>query len=520
MVKRLKKDVVAGFCVFLLALPLCLGIATLSNFPPIAGIIAAVVGGIAGAWLGGAALSIKGPAAGLAAIVIASVQELGAGDVYLGYKRTLAVGAVAGVIQVLIGFTRKAVMAEIIPPFVIHGMLAAIGIVIVSKQSYVMMGLAPMGSGPLALLVYLPTQIIHANPLLLAIGLFSLGVVIIWPKIKIVSAIPSSIVILVSVILLSLSSNLTSIQQYTFLGNHYSLGQSSFIHLPLEWSDIIQFPDFSVVFSVTSVKYILMFAIIGSIESSLAVCAIDAISFQKTPSNLNRDAWAIGVCNIISSLLGGLPMISEIVRSKANIDYGAVSAKANFFHGLFMLGAVILFAPILNCIPLAALAALLVLVGFRLAAPKEFIHAYQVGKDQFALFLTALFVTLATDLLMGVLAGVLLKIILLLARGNGLKQLFLPVITAVHVNETTTRIQIEGPLTFVSYLKLKKIIEQASKRSEIVIISLYEVTYLDHTVLKKLLRLGHEFHPIQISIEENQELVPFYAHELSARKRR
>jgi len=505
MLKRLKKDVVAGFCVFLLALPLCLGIATLSHFPPAAGIISAVVGGIIGAWFGGAALTIKGPAAGLAAIVIASVQQLGAGDLYLGYKRTLAVGVIAGGVQVIIGLTRKAVLAEIIPPFVIHGMLAAIGIMIISKQGFVMMGASPLGL---------------MNPIPLAIGLVSLSVVIIWPKIKRVSVIPSSMVIVVGVVLLSLLFDLNSIQQYTFLGKNYSFGQSFFIHLPVEWRDVIQFPDFSIVFSLVSFKYILMFAIIGSIESSLTVCAVDGISFQKTPSKLNRDVWAVGLGNILSALLGGLPMISEIVRSKANIDYGAVSAKANLFHGLFMLGAVLLFTPLLNCIPLAALAALLVLIGFRLASPKEFIHAYQVGKDQFALFLTALLVTLATDLLMGILAGVLLKVILLLARGNSLKELFLPVITATHVNETTARIQIEGPLTFVSYLKLKKMIEKTSKKSKTIIISLYEVTYLDHTVLKKLLQLSYEFHPIQISIEENQELVSFYGHALSARQRR
>jgi len=498
MLKTLKKDVIAGFCVFLLALPLCLGIATLSNFPPIAGIITAVIGGILGGFLGGAPLSIKGPAAGLVAIVIGSVVEL-------GYQRTLAVGVIAGTLQIMLGLLRKAVIVEIMPPFVIHGMLAAIGVVIVSKQSYTLMGVAPIATDPLTLLWYLPTQILQADPIILTIGLLSLGVVIVWPKIKKVSVIPSSVIILLSAILGSYYFNFTE-----------TLKQSYFIHLPLELSEMIQFPDFSAVFGAVSLKYIAMFVIVGSIESSLTVCAIDAISNQKRPVDLNRDLWVVGVGNLLSSLIGGLPMISEIVRSKANIDYGATSAKANIAHGFFLLGAVCFFAEWLNYVPLSALAALLIFVGLKLTSPKEFIHAYRVGTDQFIIFLTTFLLTLATDLLIGALSGILTKMLLLMIRGNSLKQIFLPTMTATE-SQGVTRLQIEGPLTFVSYLKLKNMVKNATKTSKKIIISLYEVTYLDHTALKKLLQLKHEFHEVEVTIEENQELVPFYEHRLSAR---
>lgn len=518
MSNSVKNDLIAGFCVFLLALPLCLGIASLSNFPPIAGILSAIIGGLLCSLFGGAQLAIKGPAAGLVVIVLNSVHQLGAGDLYLGYKRTLAVGVIAGIIQIIIGMLRKAIIAEIIPPFVIHGMLAAIGVIIVSKQSYVLMGISPTVSNPIELILQLPQNLLEANPLILIMGLISLAIVFFWPKIKKISFIPASIVILLCIIPLSIYFDLNTKEQYIFLGKSYALGKEFFINLPTQFFDAIQFPDFSLIFSLISIKYIFMFVLIGSIESLLTVCAIDALVSQKTPSDLNKDLCIIGFGNLVSSFVGGLPMISEIVRSKANIDYGATSIRSNFIHGLLMLVAILLFPKFMNSIPLSSLAALLIFVGIKLTSPKEFIHAYQVGKDQFIIFLTTFFVTLATDLLMGVMAGILAKFILHVYRGNDLRKLLYPIITIEKFNEST-RIKIEGSLTFISYLRLKNIITKASIDSKTIFIDLKAVTFLDHTVLNKLLNLNKEFHNVMITIEENQELVPFNIHPLSAKRK-
>ena len=209
-------------------------------------------------------------------------------------------------------------------------------------------------------------------------------------------------------------------------------------------------------------------------------------------------------------------MISEIVRSKANIDYGAQSAKSNFFHGVFMLIAVILFPTFLNFIPLSALAALLIFVGLKLASPHEFIHAYEVGKAQLLLFLTTFIITLAVDLLLGIVAGIILKLILHRLRGHSFKSLFNPTITIKKLSDKTV-VQVEGPLTFVSYLKLKKAILEATKITSKIVISFYAVTYIDHTVLKKILNLNKELKNVEITIEENQQLVHFYNHPLSTR---
>ncbi|MFA6037146.1 MAG: SulP family inorganic anion transporter [Legionellales bacterium] len=490
MPTQLKNDVFAGFSVFLLALPLCLGIALASGFPAVSGILSAIVGGLIASFFGGAQLSIKGPAAGLIVIALGAITQL-------GYEATLAVGVVAACIQILIGVTRKAIIAEVMPPAVIHGMLAAIGIIIVSQQAYVMMGLTPEHAKPLELLWNLPFAIGDANPIIFGLGVLALVIAIIWPLLKKVAFIPSTIVILLITIPLSLYFNL-NITDPELL-----------INIPSNILGALAFPDFSMILSPISIKYIIMFALVGSIESLLTVCAIDSIARQTHHSDLNKDLRAVGMGNLASSLIGGLPMISEIVRSKANIDYGATSIRANFFHGLFMLIAVIIFPSVMNLIPLSALAALLIFVGLKLAAPTQFVHAYTVGKDQLAIFLVTLFVTLFTDLLIGVLTGVILKLVIHMARGNNLMQLFSP-ITTVQKSDDTIHIIIDGPLTFLGYMKLRNIIAKASKEASHIIVDLDAITYLDYTVFNKIQTLPNEFEGVQISIEGNQELSHFY----------
>ncbi len=509
MFKELKNDALAGFSVFLLALPLCLGIAIASQVPPIAGILSAIVGGLVASFFGSARLSIKGPAAGLIVIVIGAVTQLGGGDLQLGYERMLAVGVVAAFIQVLIGLSRKAIIAEIMPPSVIHGMLAAIGIIIISQQLYVMMGLTPIKAKPLELLFKLPFAIENVNPIIFALGALSFMIAIIWPLIKKIAFIPSTIIILLVMIPLSLYFNISTGHTYYLMNQQYELGSHFLINIPDNILGALAFPDFSVIFTPLSLKYIIMFVLVGSIESLLTVCAIKSITPNAHGSDLNKDLCATGIGNLVSSFIGGLPMISEIVRSKANIDYGATSVRSNFFHGLFMLLAVILFPTIMDLIPLSALAALLVFVGLKLASPSQFIHAYKAGKTQLALFSVTLLTTLVTDLLIGVTVGIILKLIIHIARGNKLIDLFSPITTLKKIGDTM-HIVIDGPLTFLGYLQLKTIITKASKENTYVIIDFNAITYLDYTVFNKIQTLPNELKNVIISIEENQQLSHFY----------
>lgn len=520
MISKLRSDAIAGFSVFLLALPLCLGIAMASDFPPTAGVMSAIIGGMIASFFGGARLSIKGPAAGLIIITLGAVHELGNGDLQLGYERALAVGVIAALIQILIALARKAVVAEVMPPSVIHGMLAAIGVIIISKQSYVAMGLTPHGSEPLELLAALPADALHLNPIIFGLALCAFVIVSMWPLLKQLAFIPPSVVILAIVIPLSLYLDLSTPRDYVFMGNSYELGPRFLINLPEHFFDAISLPDFSVILTAASIKYIIMFAMVGSVESLLTVCAIDSMARNTASSDLNKDLLAVGVGNLVSAFIGGLPMISEIVRSKANIDYGATSARANFFHGLFMLIAAVLLPNIMNLIPLSALAAILVFVGMKLASPQDFIHAYKVGMDQFVIFLTTFFVTLIVDLLAGVATGIVFKLIIHVVRTTNLSQLFSPSITVQNL-ANATHIQVEGPLVFISYLRLKqqiaKVVQQQRDNNKVVV-NLSKVTYLDHTVLKKLQTLQQEFSTLDIVIEDNKDLVQFYNHPLSVRR--
>ena len=483
--KNLKYDLKAGFSVFLLALPLCLGIAMASNFPPIAGIITAIVGGIVSSFMGSSRLTIKGPAAGLIVIALGAVSELGGGDIALGYKRALAVGVVAAIIQILFSLFRLAKVAEIMPPSVIHGMLAAIGVIIIAKQSHVMLGVAPHGKGPLALLAEIPSSLSHLNPQVFMVGLLSFLIVVFWPKFKKLSVIPASIVVLAGAIPLSFAFDFAHAHSYSFMGHAFEIGPKFLIDLPGQILSALTFPDFSVITSATSAKYIIMFALVGSIESLLTVCAVDNLDPEKQKSDLNKDLFAVGVGNLISSFLGGLPMISEIVRTKANIDYEAKSKYSNFFHGCFLLFSIAALPWLLRSIPLSALAALLVFTGIRLASPAEFRKTYMIGWDQFTLFTTTLVVTLMSDLLIGVASGILLKLVFHLFRGATLRDFMVLDYEEFEEGDAIV-IELKGSLVFSNYLKLKALVNAKTSEGKNVVLSLANVKMVDHTIQEKL----------------------------------
>lgn len=523
MYKHLKTDIIAGFNVFLLALPLCLGIAIASQFPPTSGIIAAIIGGIITSFFSGSPLSIKGPAAGLIAITLAAVDQLGGSDLMMGYERTLAVGVVAAFLQILIALMRKAVLAEIIPPSVIHGMLAAIGVIIVSKQSYVILGLQPGSASTLNLILHFPEAISQMNPLIFLLGLFSVILLIVWPRFKKLAVIPSTLIMLITLIPVVLFFNMNVEHDYIFGNRIYNLGPEFLIHIPHNLTEAIHLPDFSAILSPISVKFIILFTLVGSLESLLTVFALDGIQKNTKPSDVNKDLLAVGIGNFLSACIGGLPMISEVVRSKANVEFGAKTAKSNFFHGFFMFTAVLLLSSVLNLIPLAALAALLVFVGIKLASPKEFIDAYKIGLDQLCIFCTTFIFTLLSDLLIGVVSGILLKLIFHVARNRQLLPLFAPKLNVMYQNGVLS-IYVNGPLIFIGYAAflntIEKNIENMNKRnlevSELRIF-LSGVTFLDHTILKKLDALPEKFPGIEVVIDENKALIPFYKHPMSSR---
>lgn len=480
-------DAKAGFIISLIALPLCLGIATASGFPPIAGLTTAIIGGIVVSWLGSSSFTIKGPAAGLIVIALGSVTELGQGDLTQGYHQALAVGVGAGVLQLIFALMRTAGLGICMSKSVVHGMLASIGVIIVAKQAHVMLGVTPHAHEALGLLAEIPHSFLDANLAISLIGFASLLILFFWPRISsgFLKNIPAQLVVLLLAVPAAIIMHISAEGGSQFMGMSVKGGPGYMVSLPASVLDGIAHPDFSAFFTLTSIKYILMFALVGTIESTLSVVAVDALKDYKRPSDLNRDLMAVSIGNIIAAFLGGLPMISEIVRSKANVDAGAQSHRANFFHGCFLLIYLVALAGVIQLIPLAALAAMLVFTGLRLASVKEVVHAKQIGHDQMILFLVTLIVTLMTDLLVGVAVGLLVKIAIHWMRGVSPAALLKSKVT-VAKEEGQWRMNIFDNAAFPCLLKVRSTLRQIEDRDTTVLIDVTNARLVDHTFLSGL----------------------------------
>ena len=514
------EDLKSGFLVSLIALPLCLGIALASGFPPISGVLTAIVGGVLVSHLGSARLTIKGPAAGLIVIVIGAVSELGAGDPVTGYKRALAVGVVAAVIQIAFALFRIATAGVAIAPSVVHGMLAAIGVIIISKQSHVLLGVVPTAKEPLKLLAEIPNSLMHMNPDVALIGAVALLILFGMPYLPFrwAKKVPAPLFVLAVAVPLGIYFDLGHDHVYRFWGDNFQVGPKSLVTLPGSILDAIAFPDFSQITSVVSIKYIFMYALVGTIESTLTVLAVDSIDPERKPSDLNRDLFALGIGNLICGMIGGLPMISEVVRSKANVDSGARSRWSNFFHGSFLLAAVALAPTLLHHIPLAALAAMLVFTGTRLASPSEFNHAFKIGFDQLLLFTTTLVVTLATDLLIGVGTGLTLKILLHWFRGASPATLLGTKVERTESGEEL-RLTLRGAAAFPSLLKVRSELATLGAGVNRVVIDLKQVRLVDHTFLNRIDAMATEIGPTVLVIEGLDTMRSSSAHPHASRRK-
>ncbi len=478
-------DALSGFLVFLLAMPLSLGIAKASDFPPIYGVVAAMIGGIIVSFFAGSPLTIKGPAAGLIVICSGAVAEFGGGE--HGWHLALGAIVVAGLVQILFGFLKLGKYSDFVPVSAIHGMLAAIGLIIFSKQIHTLLGVNPgdlKGLDPIDLLGRIPRSLLEMNPSIAIVGIVSLLIMFGMPLIqnKTVKKIPPPLVVL-----------LISIPMGIFMDFKNALPTYSLVKVGSLVESIKYNADFSGIAQAgIFIKYVILFALIGTIESLLTVKAIDGLDPYHRKSDTNKDTIAVGIGNVISGLLGGLPMISEVARSSANVTNGARTRWANFFHGLSLLVFVLLATPVIEMIPNAALAAMLIFVGYRLASPKEFRHMYHIGWQQLVVFLSTIVITLAEDLLVGVFAGIAIKLLLNLILGKpNPGNIFKAKVTHLH-ESALHHIKLSGSATFSNYLSIKKKLERIPT-NENVVIDLSEVSLADHTVIANLESLGRDF---------------------------
>lgn len=520
-----KTDLTAGFILSLIALPLSLGIASASIgdgslSPAVSGLIAAVIGGLLVSRLSGTNVAIHGPAAGLIVIVQHGIDSLGQGDLKAGFQRFLAAMIVAGGLQILTGALKFARYAALFPVNVIHGMLAAIGVIIISKQIHIAFGVTPHAKSPLALYAEVPKSISNMNPEIAIIGLAALGVMIFFylAKWQVLKKIPAPLVAVIVAAILGVVFDLQHMHHYFFMGKDYTLGENYLVTLPASVFNALPRPDFSMVFSPTSLITIFSIFFVASLESLLSASAADKLDIQKRSSNLNKEIMANGVGNMLLGAIGGLPIIAEIVRSSANISNGAKTQWSNFFHGAFLALFLFLLPGVIHLIPDAALAGILIIVGFRLARPSEFKHAFDAGVEQLVIFLTTLFVTLAVDLLVGIAAGLVVKMLVLLVRGVKPGEFFK---LAADVTEQGNAVHIRprGSIIFTNLLSLTdKLQKYAAEKA--VTMDFSGVHYIDHTSMAALADLKHAQTSAGKTLElRNIDLLkPYSAHPASARR--
>jgi MFS superfamily sulfate permease-like transporter len=478
---NLKSDFASGLVVFLVALPLCLGIALASGAPLFSGIISGIIGGIVVGYLSNSHLSVSGPAAGLTAIVLTSITDLGSFNAFL-----LAV-LIAGVIQLVLGFIKAGTISNYFPNNVIEGMLAGIGVIIILKQIPHAFGYDPDfegdesffqsdGQNTFSELLHV---LDHIQLGAIIVALISLLILILWNKmdfLKNIKLVPAALVAVIVSILLN--------ELFIQSGSSLAISKQHLVNLPVpknfsELKNIIITPDFSALSNSKVWIVAVTIAVVASIETLLCIEAADRMDQLKRYTNTNVELKAQGIGNILSGLLGGLPMTSVVVRTSANNVAGAKSKMSTIIHGLLLLVSVLSIPFILNKIPLSTLAAVLLLVGYKLANPKIIKHFWKKGKYQFVPFIATFAAVVVTDLLKGVALGMIISIIFVL-KGN-MKRAYI-FRKEEYKDGDIIHIDLAQEVSFLNKAAIKETLQNIPKQS-FVIINASNTVYISHDIL-------------------------------------
>lgn len=480
--KFLKTDLLSGMVVFLVALPLCLGIAVASGAPPFAGIICGVIAGIVVGSLSGSHVSVSGPAAGLIAIILAAITDL-------GYEVFLVAVVIAGAIQLTLGFLKAGTISSYFPTCVIEGMLVAIGIIIIKKEIPHAIGYDKAHEGDFFSLekgsetgffTEIINSINYAHLGAIIVTVVSIAILIAFNKVsflKKIKVVPGALAVVVVGIILN--------EIFKATGSGLAISQEHLVTLPTasSFTEFIgQFtnPDFTA-FGSSKVWIVgATIAIVASIETLLCLEAADKMDPLKRFSSSNKELKAQGVGNILSGLVGGLPMTSVIVRTTANINAGARTRMSAVAHGVFLLVTILTIPWLLNKIPMACLAAILIMIGLRLASPKVFKHMWKAGKYQFIPFIATVLAVVLTDLLKGVGIGLAVSIIFILKGNMKLAYFFKK---EKHHEGETIHIDLAQEVSFLNKAAIKQTLAHLPSNSKVVIDAANTV-YIDYDVLE------------------------------------
>ena len=474
------RDLAAGTVVFLVALPLCLGIALASNAPLLSGLISGILGGLLVAAISGSHSSVSGPAAGLAAVVLAQIATLGS------FETFLVATALAGVIQIVLGALRAGFIAAFFPSSVIKGLVAAIGIILILKQTPHVIGhdadpegemsfLQPDGSNTFAELL---DSLFDFEPGATLVGLLSLALLLTWdrlPKLK-KSGFPSAIVVVALGVIINLALR--------HFGSSWAISPTHLVQVPTPdslsaWLNLLPRPNFSALTDPRVYSAALTIAVIASLETLLNLEAIDKLDPHKRVSPPNRELIAQGCGNLAAGLLGGLPLTSVIVRSSVNLNAGAITRLSAIFHGLLLLLLVLLVPHWLNEIPLAALGAILFATGLKLANPALFRQMWAEGRNQFLPFIATIVAIVLTDLLVGILIGFAVSITFILRSNfrNPLRRF-----QEHHVGGEVLRIEFSNQVSFLNRAVLEQTLNSVPAHGHVVL-DARNTDYIDPDIL-------------------------------------
>lgn len=495
--RHVKQDFSAGIVVFLVALPLCLGIAMASGAPLFSGLIAGLVGGLIVSWISGSQLSVSGPAAGLTVIVFNAIETLGS------FQGLLVAGVLAGIMQLIFGYLRAGIIGAFFPSSVIKGMLAAIGLILIIKQIPHATGYDTSYEGDESYMretaessfIELFDAINGITPGAVVISTVALLLLIAWetPWIKkqlFLKLIPGPLL----AVAWGVSYNLLAIQY----APAWTVNEKHMVKLPVldqatDFLNTLTFPDFSYLSNPQVYVIAITLAIIASLETLLSLEATDKLDPLKRLAPTNQELKAQGVGNIISGLLGGLPITAVIVRSSANINAGGQTSLSCFIHGLCLLLSVMFFAHFLNYIPLACLSAILLHTGYKLAKPSLFIEFYKKGMSQLLPFVITVLAILLTDLLKGMAIGLVFGLFFVI------KANYSAAITLIQ-NGSHYELLFNKDVSFLNKALLRKFILRIKANSN-VIINASKANFIDHDILETIQDFLHTAPDDNISVE-------------------
>ena len=490
LIQNWRSDLIAAISVALIALPLSLGIALAAGAPAMSGIFSAIIGGVVTTLYRGGHISVNGPAKGVIGVILLGIvlMDDGSGQ---AFNYVLAAVVISGAIQMLLGLLKLGRLAEVFHSSVIHGILAAIGIIIFANKIHVALGTHSDRGSIVQTLIDAFLLLPEANPFVLIIALTGLLMLLFHSKTsyRFFHILPAPMWVIALSIPFVYAFNFFDQQTVSFLGKAYDIGPDLLLDIPDSIMDSIMHPNFSKINTLEFWTTVFSMLIITSIESLAIAKAVDKIDPYRRKTNLNKDLIGIGLSTMVAGFIGGLPIIAVIIRSTVNIHNGAKTKWSNMYQGLLLLIFIVLLGPIMRQVPLCAFAILLVYTGFKLASPAVFKQAYNQGTEQLVFFVFTMVLTLYTNLLVGLLGGLLLALVthMLLAKLS-IPQFFKMVYKSrtrlVKVSDNAFDLKIKGIANFLGILKVDKLVAKIPQGADVNIdlseTRLVGITYMDY----------------------------------------